>query len=649
MGRYFFYDAETASGAPIDSDDLDAFTERHRFHPEVLPPMESVAGPVEAIVEAHGIEGQIISSPYGVPSRGLLRSMGRAIRMKQRLFIYWPTEGAVELVDDIRLRSFWAQWVAQLIMYRVARYKNALRAFRQSIIYRVGRYKNAIRVVWQSMYRVGRYKNALRVIWQSMYRVGGQESALQSSAVTHIDQSYTVTHIGARLACLLDKAAPVAFVAERPSPTAKLDGRGVYLRTDFWAPILSGGSYGHTVYQGKALAATTRDFLFILANRFPLLDQLGHEQLTVRPNEASGSELAILDANDHYEAALRPLFEYLKPAFIYERACLGNFVGALLSRELNIPYFLEYNGSEISMKRSFDSSPYQYEDLFIHIERFNFAQATAISVVSQVVKDGLVERGVPAEKILVNWNAVDLEAYKRPDDTTRVALRAELGFREDHHVVCFTGTFGGWHGIDVLAPAMAEICRRNPKIRFLLIGDGHFKKVVHEVVAKHKLHEKVCDVGRVQQAEGARLMGAADTFIAPHSSHMVDSKFFGSPTKLFEYMGFGVGIIASDLEQIGEVVTPALRIDAGRPDKALVTNERGILCTPGDLNSFVEAVCWLADNPEIGKALGENALSAARDHYTWDRHVDKFWKFVHELPHSAGAVLGKPETTDACN
>ena len=623
MGRYFFYDAETASGAAIDSDELDAFTERHRFHLEVLPPMESVAEPVEAIVEAHGMEGQIISSPYGVPSRGLLRSMGRAIRIKQRLFIYWPTEGAVELVDDIRLRSFWAQWVAQLIMFRVGRYKNALRA------------------VWQSiMYRVGRYKNALRVAWQSIYRVGEQGSA---------PQSHTATHIDARLACLLDKAAPVAFVAERPSPTAKLDGRGVYLRTDYWAPILSGGSYGHTVYQGKALAATTRDFLFILANRFPLLDQLGHEQLTVRPDIANGSELAILDANDYYDAALRPLFEYLKPAFIYERACLGNFVGALLSRELNIPYFVEYNGSEISMKRSFDSSPYQYEEQFIQIERFTFAQATAISVVSQVVKDGLVERGVPAEKILVNWNAVDLEAYKRPDDMTRAALRAELGFREGDHVVCFIGTFGGWHGIDVLAPAMAEICRRNPKIRFLLIGDGHFKKVVHEVVAKHKLHEKVSDVGRVGQAEGARLMGAADTFVAPHSSHMVDSKFFGSPTKLFEYMGFGAGIIASDLEQMGEVVSPALRIDASRPAKALVTNERGILCTPGDLNSFVEAVCWLADNPEIGKALGENALSAARDHYTWDRHVDKFWKFVHELPLSADAVSGKPETTDACN
>lgn len=606
MGRYFLYDTETASGAVIDRDDLDVFTERHRFHLKVLPPMEGVAEPVEAIVEAYAVEGQIISIPHGVPGRAFLRSVGRAIRMKQRVFIYWPTEGAIELVDDIRLKSLWVHWVALQIMHRMDRYMNALPGARQSMIYRTDRNMNA-------------------------------------------SKSDSTTHVGARVSCLLDKVAPVAFVAGRPTLTAKLDGKGVYLRTDYWAPILSGGSYGHTVYQGRALAATARDFLFILANRFPLLDELGLEQLVVRPTRASQSEDALLDANDHYEAALRPLLEYLKPSFIYERACLGNFVGALLSQELRIPYFVEYNGSEISMKRSFDTSPYQYEDLFIQIERFVFAQATAISVVSQVIKEDLVKLGVPAEKIFVNWNAVDLEAYRPPSGTSRAALRAELGFGENDHVVCFTGTFGGWHGIDVLASAMEEICRRNPKIRFLLIGDGHFKKLVHEVVAKHNLYERVCDVGRVQQAEGARLMGAADTFVAPHSSHMVDSKFFGSPTKLFEYMAYGVGIIASDLEQIGEVVSPALRIDASRPARVLVKDERGILCTPGDLNNFVEAVCWLADNPEVGRALGENALSAAREHYTWERHVEKFWKFVRELPSSADADSGKPETSDACN
>ena len=68
-------------------------------------------------------------------------------------------------------------------------------------------------------------------------------------------------------------------------------------------------------------------------------------------------------------------------------------------------------------------------------------------------------------------------------------------------------------------------------------------------------------VGRVPQAEGARLLKACDLYVSPHNTHMVDSRFFGSPTKIFEYMAMAGGIVASDLEQIGEVLSPALRVD----------------------------------------------------------------------------------------
>ena len=90
--------------------------------------------------------------------------------------------------------------------------------------------------------------------------------------------------------------------------------------------------------------------------------------------------------------------------------------------------------------------------------------------------------------------------------------------------------------------------------------------------------------------EGARLLKACDIYVSPHSSHMVDSKFFGSPTKIFEYMAMAGGIVASDLEQIGEVLSPALRpADLARPDLT-VTDQRSVLCTPGNVDEFVAGV-----------------------------------------------------------
>jgi ubiquinone/menaquinone biosynthesis C-methylase UbiE len=138
----------------------------------------------------------------------------------------------------------------------------------------------------------------------------------------------------------------------------------------------------------------------------------------------------------------------------------------------------------------------------------------------------------------------------------------------------------------------------------------------------------VKSVGRVPQTEGARLLGACDIFVSPHNSHMVDSKFFGSPTKLFEYMAVGEGIVGSDLEQLGEVLSPALRVgDFARADLR-VTNERAVLCTPGDVDEFVTAVTALVERPAIAKALGKNARQAVLDSYSWQRHVENDWRFL---------------------
>src|SRR4029077_19551946 len=186
---------------------------------------------------------------------------------------------------------------------------------------------------------------------------------------------------------------------------------------------------------------------------------------------------------------------------------------------------------------------------------------------------------------------------------------------------------GGWHGVDVLAAALPTILARAPDARFLLIGDGNYKHLVDEVVARDGLAAKVRSVGRVAQMEGARLLRACDLFLPPHSTHMVDSKFFGSPTKIFEYMALGGGIVASDLEQIGQVLSPALTPgDAARG--ATVSRERAVLCAPGDVNEFVEAVVALVERPERAAALGRNARQAAADHYSWTRHVANLWVYL---------------------
>jgi glycosyltransferase involved in cell wall biosynthesis len=107
--------------------------------------------------------------------------------------------------------------------------------------------------------------------------------------------------------------------------------------------------------------------------------------------------------------------------------------------------------------------------------------------------------------------------------------------------------------------------------------------------------------------------------LSPHVANSDGTRFFGSPTKLFEYMAMARGIIASDLDQIGDVLQPAVRFPSGRAADS--PGAVAVLVPPGDERALMEAVLWLAAQPERRATLAENARRLALARYTWSHHV----------------------------
>ncbi len=576
--HYLYYEPAHGVGGTIQAD-LSSLKERHRV--VLHAPTFFSVDPLVWLARSPHVRGVVIVVGRGWLTWSQMRLVKRILKTGRRAWLYWPQEKAIEAIDEERLLSFRRLWT--------------------------------VLMAWQVAAR-------LRII--------GPRSGV--SLALPRQPSWFLRHVDE----LLERAAPIPLpLTAVPDREHRLAGCGVYLRTDFWVRILSGGSYGHTCYVAKELAAVTERFVCMLPHRYPLLDEMGLEQVVMKSPAAAGSEKQIVDGTSRYYRRVKAHLETLRPAYLYERLCLGNYVGARLSRELGIPYFVEYNGSEISMKRSFGGDGYVHEDFYLKAELAAFRQATLISVVSQVVKDDLVARGVPSGKILVNPNGADPEVYKPPSPERKNALRAEFGWDDSHVVIGFTGTFGGWHGIDVLAAAIPRVCQQVPQARFLLIGDGNLKHLVDAAVERNRLRDRVRSVGAVPQSEGARLLGACDIYVSPHNRHMVDSPFFGSPTKIFEYMAMGGGMVASDLEQIGSVLSPAFRAAEVGDAARSVSGERAVLCTPGDTDEFVDAVVGLAKRADLRAALGRNARQAAIDAFSWKAHVARLWR---------GALEGVP-------
>jgi glycosyltransferase involved in cell wall biosynthesis/ubiquinone/menaquinone biosynthesis C-methylase UbiE len=582
----------TGELAIVNDARLDRTTERHKM--ELLPePLAVQANPLDVLLRDPELRGFVIEMYVGWLGREGLMQVRAALKRGRRAWLYWPEEQAIECVDWERVESHWRHW---LFVFGATRLFMPAQRKWNAAIERVSRWP-ADAKAWLKT-RVN--KNWIR--------------ARRNRSIVN---------------ALIDRAHPVPFPLDAvPTERRRIPGTGVYLRTDFWAKIQSGGSYGHTSYVVKELAAVTDDFVCFMAHPFALIDSFGIKQIEIGEAGIGASEDVIVEATRYYFPILKKYFEQIKPAYMYERLALGSYAGAVLSRELQIPYILEYNGSEISMLRSFDKSRYIYESVYLLSEELAFRQATFISVVSEEIKKTLLARGIPESKILVNPNGADLDAYKPANAEEQRAIRRDVGLPEAACVVGFSGTFGGWHGVDVLAAAIPRICASNPNVSFLLIGDGNYKHQVDTAVAEHNLADRVISVGRVPQADGARLLKACDIYVSPHSSHMVDSRFFGSPTKVFEYMAMSGGVVASDLEQIGVVLSPALRVRDLRKDGVALRNERAVLCKPGDVDEFVDAVVRLSQRLDLAKQLGRNARQAVADNYSWRQHIAHLWTFA---------------------
>jgi glycosyltransferase involved in cell wall biosynthesis len=315
--------------------------------------------------------------------------------------------------------------------------------------------------------------------------------------------------------------------------------------------------------------------------------------------------------NDAFDAAVaavetRRLTGPRAPAFLYQRYSLNNYAGIRIARRHGVPFVLEYNGSEIWMGRHW-GRPLKYERLSQRIEQLNLLAADLIVVVSRAQRDEVVSRGADPALVLVNPNGVDPVRYRPEIDGTAVRERYGL---EHALVVGFIGTFGPWHGAEVLARAFVKLMKDDPArartVRLLMIGDGALMPEVRRILADGGVAEWAVLTGLVPQADGPRHLAACDVLASPHVPNADGTPFFGSPTKLFEYMAMGKGIVASDLEQVGEV------LEHGRT---------AWLVKPGDVTELADGLKRLIDDRNLCHALGAAAREEILSHYTWRAHT----------------------------
>jgi glycosyltransferase involved in cell wall biosynthesis len=395
----------------------------------------------------------------------------------------------------------------------------------------------------------------------------------------------------------------------------------LYLRTDLSFGVRAGGSVGHIAGVLNELANLGGPPVLLTTSDIPTL-RPDVEVHVVHASEAfwNFQELPTFVLNDVFDAEARRVLAGRLPSLVYQRYSLNSYAGLRIARRLGVPFVLEYNGSEVWMARHW-GRPLKYESLASRIEQLNLQAADLVVVVSRAMRDELVARDIPAERILVNPNAVDPERYQPAIDGA--AVRGQYGL-DGKIVIGFIGTFGAWHGAEVLARAFVLLLREHPAyaqtVRLLLIGDGVRFAATRRILEEAGVAHAVACTGLVAQARGPEHMAACDILASPHVPNPDGTPFFGSPTKLFEYMAMGKGIVASGLDQIGEL---------------LRHGDTAWMVPPGDPVALAAGLARLIEDEPLRQALGQSARRDALAHHTWRAHVEKTLAALEYRLHTA--------------
>lgn len=277
--------------------------------------------------------------------------------------------------------------------------------------------------------------------------------------------------------------------------------------------------FGDYALYAKVPRSEQRHSVSITHPRYPLIPKIGMSLTPWLMAQALDKEIKKFRAE--YD------FDLIDAHYFYP----DGVAAAIVAKRLNKPLIITARGTDLNLIPQF----HWPRKMILWAAR----QAAHLITVCQALKDALVELGVPAERITVLRNGVDLEKFSPPKD--RSELRRQLGLTG--MVLLSVGHLIERKGHDLVIRALAEL----PETRLLIAGEGPERDSLVSIVNERGLSSRVQFLGAISHERLRDYYGAADALVLASSRE-------GWANVLLESMACGTPVVASNVWGTPEVV-----------------------------------------------------------------------------------------------
>jgi len=246
------------------------------------------------------------------------------------------------------------------------------------------------------------------------------------------------------------------------------------------------------------------------------------------------------------------------------------------------------------------------------LETWAIKRADHVFTICEGLRADIVGRGIPAAKVTVIPNAVDIESFQLSGDADP-ALREQLGLAGTT-VVGFVGSFYAYEGLDLLLEAFPALLQKRPELRLLLVGGGPQDENLKAQALRLGVADKVVFTGRVPHKDVSRYYDQIDLLAYPrHSMRLTE---LVTPLKPLEAMAQGRLFVASDV---------------GGHKELIRDGETGRLFKAGSAEALAAAIDDLLAHRERWPAMRAAGRQFVEDVRNWTNSVANYTPVYRSL------------------
>jgi glycosyltransferase involved in cell wall biosynthesis len=243
------------------------------------------------------------------------------------------------------------------------------------------------------------------------------------------------------------------------------------------------------------------------------------------------------------------------------------------------------------------------------LENFLYARATHILVNSPAYKKYMVDKGVLEKKITFIPYGTDVEMFNPNVDGA--LIRKQLGLA-DKFAVVYAGALGQANDIYTVLRA-AERLREEPRIRFVLFGDGKERsRIEHE--SQSRQLQNVIFAGVHPKKEMPFVLASSDVCLAILQNIVMFRTTY--PNKVFDYMAAGRATVL--------VIDGVIR-------EVIETSNGGVFVEPGNDEQLANTVLALSKDPQRVRQMGINAREYLVKHLDRRDRLEETLRFLQSL------------------